>query len=57
MIIEFHCSHCGNTDPKKVSEYDRLLGYECVTCLVCNWKHDHSGSFPPEESTKEKNKE
>lgn len=48
MITSFSCT-CGNTDPKKASEYDGALGYEAMICLECARYYDHEGEHAPDE--------
>lgn len=49
MITKFKCPHCGNSEVSKAKEYDGILGYEAIICMVCRWIHDHLGSHPPEK--------
>ena len=42
MVTKFNCP-CGNQDPKKVEEYDGVLGYQALICESCGATHDDTG--------------
>jgi hypothetical protein len=51
MVTQFSCT-CGNTDPKKVHEYDGMLGYEALVCTECGRYSDHMGEHAADEWSK-----
>ena len=40
---------CGNINPKKVKEYDGMLGYEALICTCCGRYEDHTGEHKPDK--------
>ena len=52
MVIKFECS-CGNTNPKKVKEYDGMLGYKALICTCCGRYEDHTGEHKPDKFSKQ----